>query len=360
MRVIMNSQILAAELRLLNKVVPTNPVIPILSCALLRADERVYLSATDLEVGLSTSCDARVEAPGYVALPVEKLLALVEQFPDADVSLALDGSRVTVSCGAFQSRLQTMPAADFPLVPQPDGHVERFDAGVFKSMLDRVRHAASSTQVRHILRGVLLTLTGKAAAVVATDGKRLALATMGRESDGGDVSVIIPSKAIDALRGQLESGSSVEVTIGSGHLFFTTRGGRVLTSRTIDGVFPAYQRIIPQDNDRVIVVDRLVLTPALKRVRVFADKNCAVHMSISPGSLGLSSGGMEIGSASETVAAEYEGAPMRICLNCDYVLDFLGAAVRQTVTVKVKDEEHPTLWMDGDDCISVIMVMGVR
>lgn len=353
MKLTVNSQALATELRLINKIVPTKPAIAILSHALLRVDDKLNLYATDLEVGLSTDCVARVQVPGTTVLPVAKFLAIVEQFPDADVELTLDKHQVIVRCGAFTSRLSVPSTKDFPEPPVVEGTSSVLDAAALGVLMARTRYAVTANGSKFVLKGALLTLSGSVAAMVATDSKRLAIATMSRT--GVDQRVIVPAKTLDVLAGHVGSGD-VEVTVGPRHLFFSV-GGRLLTSRTIDGVYPKYERIIPRDNDKSILIDRSLLASALRRVVLAADANGAVLFSVTPGNVELSSSSAEVGSANEAVRVEYDGPPLKVIANGGYVLDFLAAASGQIVTMALKDANSPALLTDGDSHVAVIMLM---
>lgn len=350
MNVTINSQTLATELRLLNKIVPNKPAIPILSHALFTADEHLTLYATDLEISLSTPCAAEVTTPGSVALPVGKLLAMVEQFMDADVTLAVDKD-VTICCGAFKAKLQAMPVRDFPPPPEPEGEQSTFDGNVLRRLIAKTRYAVTSTG-KGVLQGALLTVVGPAAAMVATDGKRLTLATMAAE--GKDLRIVIPAKALDALVDQ--AGQTVELMVGSRHLFFTAEG-RLLTSRMLDGKFPQYEKIIPRANDKQVVVQRLDLAAVLRRVLVAAEANQAIYLKITPGQMEITSASAEVGTADEAISTQYDGPPLTVCINGGYVLEFLEAAVGATITIALKDENSAVLLMDGNDYLDVIMLM---
>jgi DNA polymerase-3 subunit beta len=360
MIVTVNSQRLAGELRRVVKVVPSKPAIPILAYVLLEAEDpnrsddfaaRLKFYATDLEVGFSTSCEAVVAESGKVALPAAKLLEMVEQFPDSDVIIEA-GATVIIKCGAFRSRMQSLPTDDFPAEPTLEGEGGTVDGDSFRQLIARTRGAVTATATKHVLRGALLTLSGNAGAMIATDGKRLAMATTFRE--GKDMRVIIPAKALDMLASA--EGENFEVTAGPRHLFFTSEG-RMLTSRTIDGKFPAYERIIPRDNDKVVTVRRTDLSAALKRVRVAAEGSRAVRFKLEGERLELQASSAEVGTAGETVGVSYEGPAVKGCINGDYVLDFLEVASHENVTIALKDESSAALLTDGEDHLAVIMLM---
>lgn len=350
-----NSQRLAAELRPLAKVVPAKPAIPILSHALLTAEgDKLRLQATDLEVALTGWLPAEVQQSGLIALPVGKLLAMVEQFPDADVQFGIDGQHVELRCGAFRSRLMALASSEFPQLTIPDGQMATIDAESLRLLISRTRYAINATSSKFVLQGALLTMTGSIAAMVATDARRLVLTTVGR-NEGPDIRIVIPMKAMDVLASGVDVGD-VELTVGKRHLFFQV-GDRLLTSRTLEGEFPAYERIVPTTNDKVITANRAGLRAALKRVLLAAEENKATYFEVESGKLTISARSAEVGTAEEAIAVGYEGAALKVCLNGDYVLDFLDASVGQFTTIKLKDAKTAMLMMDGDDHVGVAMLM---
>ena len=352
MNVTINSQELAAELRLLNKVVPTKPTIAILSHALLTATDAISLYATDLGMALTSPCPGRVDEPGQAAVPVAKLLSMVEQFADSDVLLTSDGRQIGVSCGAFRGKLQALPTEDFPTQPEVDGTEVTLDASALRSLIAKTRHAMNASGNTRVLKGALLTFVGDVVALVATDGQRLSLATASRA--GADLDVVVPAQTLDVLASGRDEGD-LTLTVGARHLFFAL-GGRLLTSRRLEGKFPAYDRIIPRDNALTVEADRHALTAALRRVVLTAEETEAVYLSLAPGLLNMSSASVGIGSANEEVAVGYDGPALKACVNGRFLLDFLNAAQGATVTLALKDEKGSLLLTDGDH-LGVIAMM---
>jgi DNA polymerase-3 subunit beta len=269
------------------------------------------------------------------------------------VILASDKQHVTVKCGGFKSRLQAMPVDDFPRPEPVEGLSSTIDGAALRQLIARTRYAINATASKHIMQGALLTLAGPTAAMVATDGHRLALATMSRT--GADVRVIIPMKTLDVLSGSADIGQ-LEFTIGEQRLFFQS-GERLLVSRTIDSQFPAYERIIPRDSNKKAVIERATLSAAIKRVGLVSEQNQAAYFDFAEGSVDISAASAEVGSADERVPIGYTGEPLKVCCSWRYLLDFLDAASGQIVTLELKDDKRPILLTDGDDHIAVIMLM---
>lgn len=355
MNITVNSQNLAAELRQLNKIVPSKPAIAILSHTLVTAAEGITFHATDMEVAMTSPCVGHVDEPGSAAIPVGKLLQMVEQFPDADVNIAVDDKHVTIKCEAFASRLQTLPVEDFPTQPVVEGVTSSIAAPTLRDLIAKTRHAINATGTKHLLKGALLTFVGETVAMVTTDGKRLALATASRA--GIDMDVVIPVKALDVLAGGTYEGD-IELMIGNRHLFFSYKDC-LLTSRKLEGTFPAYNGIIPRDNTNVVQVDRHDLCATMRRVVLTAEETSAVCITLSEGLMSLSSASIGIGSATEDLAVGYAGPPLKVYINGPYLLDFLNAASGQSLTIAFKDGKGSALLTDGNH-LGVVSLMRSR
>lgn len=353
--VTINSQVLARELKLLDKIVTGKPAMPMLANVLLQTDgDQLNLAATDLEVAMTTSCSSWNQMQGRITIHAKRLLQIVDQLPNADVRLVGDATSLQLTSGNFRTKLQTMSADDFPDLAQVQGTTVTFPAQSFRLMIDRTRFAVSAKGEKRELAGALMVLTedGKAT-MVATDGKRLALSTL--KVTGAPVSALLPIKTLDVLA-SLDHQGDLELTSSERHLFFKM-GDRVLTSRTIDGKFPAYERVIPRNNDKIVQVGRSAMAAALRRVGLISEESQAVSLNFANDLLTIESRAAQIGEADETVAANYQGDPISVVVNWQYVLDFLEAASSQTIEVNLKDSVSPVLMADGDDYLNVIMVI---
>lgn len=348
-----NSQQLASALRLLNRIVPTRPSIQILGYALLDArGDTLRLSATDLEVTLSMTRPAVVLLPGRVVLNVSNLMNLIEQFPDAPVSVVSDAKGVHVTCGKFTSKLQTLSPDDFPTLHDREGDRVTLLGNQLVTMLDKVRYAVAERGQKFILESALLRMTGTTIGMVATDTTRLSVATSSRES-GPDVMVVLLRKTLSVL--PLLGLGEIEMSVGRNHLFFEA-GNMLLTSRTVEEKFPAYERIIPRDNDKVMTINRAALAAALRRVGIAAT-NYMTYFRFSENTLALRALSADVGESDEQVDAQYTGDATDIAVNWRFVLDFLEAASGETVTIAFKDANTSLLFSDGLSFINVISVM---
>lgn len=355
MNITVNSKALAEELRLLNHIVPDKPTVPMLGSILVHADEELQFYATDFELGFRTSCAAQIVEGGKITLPGKKLAEIVEQLPDVDVQIVSERNQVRIVAGAFKSRLQTFDAEDFPLPPQMgDAEVFSLKTSALQSLVKQVSYAISEKK-KHLVNGALLSLQGTVAALIATDGFRLSIATMLRE-DGANTSKIIPRKALDALCVEF-SDETLDFAFTDKHLFFMS-GDRLLVSRMLEGKFPKYENIIPRSNPLVAVCDRQALASVFRRVGLLAGDNLAVTVDLQPDILNLQAASAETGDAFENVKVSYSGnSPLRFSVNWKFMLEFLDAATGSTITLACKDAESPILLSDGTAFINVIMLI---
>lgn len=353
MNVTINTTTLAGELRLLNQVAPQKAALPILSNVLIETDMTgLRFAASDHEVSFQSACLANVDEPGSVTLPAKRLLDMIEQLPDTDVQIYTDRAHVHLRSGTFKSRLQTMSPDDFPARHEPPAEASPLPTAAFQAMINRVRYAISD-KGKYVVNGALLTLTDTVVALVSTDGKRLAVTTMPR--NGTRTSIIVPTKTLDALCSMF-SEPQIMFSQDDRHLYFQA-GARLLVSRTIDGQFPNYDRVIPRDTNKKALVNRAQLAAALRRVGIVSEESLACNLVFSQGSLEISSSSAQVGDADEQVAVDYSGDPIKVCCNWQFLLDFLEAASGQTVTISLKTETSPMMLTDGNEHLAVVMLM---
>ncbi|WP_304191203.1 DNA polymerase III subunit beta, partial [Phenylobacterium aquaticum] len=250
--------------------------IPILSNVLLSAErDRLTFSATDLDMEIIDEAMAQVDQPGQITAPAHTLYEIVRKLPEgADVSLSFTGEdpRLTVAAGRSRFNLPVLPAGDFPVMSS-DGLSARIgvDVNDLIRLIDKTRFAISTEETRYYLNGLYLhtVVEGGIAKLraVATDGHRLALAEMtAPEGSAGLPGVIVPRKTINEARRLLEdAGESLDLQLSPQKVRFEF-GGAALTSKVIDGNFPDYVRVIPRDNDRVMMVDNKLFAKAVDRV----------------------------------------------------------------------------------------------
>jgi DNA polymerase-3 subunit beta len=372
MELVVRKNDLLRELQLFQGIVERKNTIPILANVLMEArGEVVNFLATDLEVGLRSSCAASVSKGGSLTLPAKKFYEIIKALPETDIRIEEDRNGVKVAADRFDSRMQTLPREDFPAVPEASGEASAMlSRASLGQMVEKTQFAITGEDTRYFLNGALFVLQPDRMLLVATDGHRLALVSVpreksGRKTEAGDeIRAILPRKTLWELNRLLSEGEGdIRYERGENHLFFDV-GGRMLISRVIDGQFPAYERVIPKGNDKQIEFERDRLTSAVRRVALLSnERSRAVKFQIDENKVEVTSSSPEFGEAHEVLTVDYSGGPLQICFNAQYVLDFLSVVETDSVELALKDEVSQAvmrpLGADGYEYTYVIMPMRI-
>ena len=375
MELVVRKTDLLRELQLFQGIVERKNTIPILANVLMEANgSDVRMLATDLEVGLRSKCPATVSKGGSLTLPAKKLYEIIKALPETDVRIEEDKGGVKVAADRFDSRMQTLSREDFPTLPDAAGGFSaELPREAVRQMISKTQFAITGEDTRYFLNGALFLLKPDSMGLVSTDGHRLAHITVGRDgeaakgakADGDENRVILPRKTLLELGRLLAEGGegNIRYERGENHLFFTV-GERLLISRMIDGQFPAFERVIPKNNDKHVDFDRDRLTSAVKRVALLSnERSRAVKFQIDKGKVEIASSSPEFGEAKEVLMVDYAAAPVTICFNAQYVLDFLGVVETDTVSLDFKDEMSQAVLKpvggEGYDYTYVIMPMRI-
>lgn len=357
----------------MSRVIEKRTTIPILGNVLLVLEnDRLLLTATDLDIKLTDSLPARIAQPGATTLPAQLLHDIVRKMPAGSEILieqpdSATGSVVTVKCGRSRFTVQSLPSADFPNMDGPDGNdVRTFDiqGGDLLRLIGLTDFAISSEETRYYLNGIYLHTAGGdnsgTLRAVATDGHRLAQAEFPVPDDArGMRGVIVPRKTVGEIARLFVAEDEITVSVSANKIRLS-RGDIELTSKLIDGTFPDYGRVVPTNNERTLVVDRRALEDAAGRVSVVSsEKGRAVKLAIESGKLTLTVNSPDTGSATEEIEAEFDSAPMEIGFNGRYLEDILRRVQGDKVTVKLADPGSPTLFA-GEDPNSLYVLMPMR
>ncbi|MGO8984098.1 MAG: DNA polymerase III subunit beta [Terriglobales bacterium] len=341
---------LLRELTATQGVVERKTTIPILSNYLFEAaGDKLSLTATDLDLSLRTSCNAKVKKEGACTIPARKLYDYVRLLPDADITIKLlENHWVSIRCGRSNTKMVGMAKSNFPGLPVfPAAGAIKISAPVLRSMIAKTGFAIASEESRYTLNGALMVLKPESITMVATDGHRLAHVERGGEKfDGvtGEMKTLIPKKAMDELKSLLDSQSESEIeTIDfakdESTLFFRV-GPRLLTSRQLTGQFPNYEAVLPKDISKSIALHGEELGAAIARVAQFADERSrAVRLRLEKGELKISASSTETGESEDSIEVAYDGEPMAIGFNAQYLMDFIKATGSCDVKLELKDAQ---------------------
>jgi DNA polymerase-3 subunit beta len=358
---------LVRELGLIQGIVERKNTIPILSNVLIQAEgDGVEMAATDLDVGLRCRLSAEVRKAGALTLSAKKLFEIVRAVDDRQIELKeLENSWASITSGRAYFKIVGLSKSEFPSLAEPPASGFTSLAGsTLSELIHKTSFAITADDSRYFLNGARLELTDNDLRMVATDGHRLAFVSVTRpRGGGGNVSAIVPKKTLLELLKILGEGESeVSFAKGDNHLFFRI-GDRLLVSKRVDDQFPAYDKVIPQGNDKKVTCATAELSGAIRRVSLLAnERSRAVKFGIESGRIEISSSNPELGEARETIEASYQGPALQVGFNGQYLLDFLNATGSAEVSFELKDDSsqgllRPAAAEDGTDYRYVVMPM---
>lgn len=354
---------LVTKLSIVSRAVSTRAATQALSGVLLScAEGQVTLAATDLDLGLETALDAEVEESGAVLLPGRLFAEVVRSLPDASVQIeSREAERdVEIRSGGSSFHLRLLPAEDFPKLPQPqeEGSMQ-IPAAALEASIDLVARAASRDDMRPVLTGVFVTAGGKEMTMVATDSYRLAVKRTELEVDlGGELEANIPARALRELGRILSSEGAGESSISLLPNQAVFRAGSILLStRLIDGQFPNFRQLLPESYEHDVRLPRLEFLDVTRRVSQLAQRNAPLRLSFEPGELTVSAETPDVGDARETMPAAFEGEPLEIGFNPEFLREGIESVQGDEVLVRLISPLRPGLLepVEGGDFRYLVM-----
>jgi len=380
MKLVCSQAELNASLQLVSRAVAGRPTHPVLANVLLTADAatgRLSLTGYDLSLGIQTSLAASVEGSGAITLPARLFSEIVSRLPaDSPITLRCEegGEQVEISSLSGSYQMRGMPAEDFPDLPlAQSGNPIRLDADALVRGLRATLFASSGDEAKQILTGVHLQLEGERLECAATDGHRLAVQQLphaleegAAEAGGEPFAVTVPSRSLRELE-RLLSGRTSQEPLS----LFCERGqvvvlwaDQVLTTRSLDGTYPNYGQLIPQEFGRHLRLNRRAFVASLERVAVLADQhNNVVKLTSDPttGRVVLRADAQDVGSGSEDLAASVEGEAIELAFNVRYLLDGLKAMASEEVELRCNGPTTPAVLVPiGEDGAFTYLVMPVQ
>jgi DNA polymerase-3 subunit beta len=337
---------LLKELTATQGVVERKTTIPILSNFLFEAaNDRLTITATDLDLSLRTSCAAKVKRDGACTIPARKLYDYVKLLSDGDISIKLlDNHWVNIRAGRSNTKMVGMARANFPGLPTfPATGIVKIPAQTLRSMIGRTIFAISNEESRYTLNGGLMVLKAESMIMVATDGHRLAhIEKQGEQFEvSGENKTLIPKKAMSEVYSLLQNSDVefVEFAKDDSTLFFRI-GERLLTSRQLTGQFPNYEAVLPKETTKSVVVHGSDLNTAIQRVAQFADERSrAIRMKLDKNELKISSSSTDSGESEDSIETAYTADALTIGFNSEYLIDFLKASSGGDVRLEFKDAQ---------------------
>ncbi|MFZ2681709.1 MAG: DNA polymerase III subunit beta [Patescibacteria group bacterium] len=353
-----------------------NANLPILNNVLLRADVGgVRLTATNLDLTVTCQVRGKVDQPGEYTLPSRLFSDYVSLLPDERVDLDLLDTALSVVCGASKTKINGMSSGEFPLVPQISGGTKfMIPVAALEIALSRTLFAVATSEARQVLTGVFMNFVGetKSLTVAATDSYRLGESVISLKGEVmGERRVIIPARTmaelrriIGVLKDSAEMPAELEVELTDNQVAFRY-GSAELLSRTLDGVYPPYQEIIPKHAKTEITVNRVAFMQAVKRTSLFSKAGLFdVRLEVKAGGNQVELSATDAGRGENSVAvdAEITGEDNIATLNYRYLLDGVGAIGSEKVVLKLIDAVSPCVVVPKEEAGQpyVYIVMPIR
>jgi DNA polymerase-3 subunit beta len=329
---------------------PTRPPMQVLLGLLLEtAEQGLSVSGFDYEVSSQISVDAAVGEPGRVLVPGRLLADIARSLPAQPVDLRLEGTRVVLTCGAARFTLPTLPVEDYPSLPSMPTTAGSLESDVFGAAVAQVALAAGRDDTLPVLTGVRVEIEGDQVTLAATDRYRLAVRTLPwkPEQPGMSATALVPARTLAETAKALMSAAEVTLALstggtGEGMIGFEG-GGRRTTSRLLEGEFPKYRSLLPDESSAFAEVATAPFVEAVKRVALVAARNAPVRLAFSAEGVVLEAGGQDDAQASERLECGWEGEEMSIAFNPQYLLDGLGAVDSDTTTLAFTAPTRPAV-----------------
>lgn len=350
---------------------------PTLSNVLIegRADlSKISITATDLEVGIQGLYPANIKNSGGIVISGKKLYEIIKALPSGQISVEVeDNKHVTIRTGKSFFKIAGFGKEDFPSLPaMKEERMVSAEADIFKEMIKKIFFSIPDAEARQVLNGALLEIEDGEdnlinLKMIATDGHRLAVCGRALKGDKGSFEqretgqqIIIPKRTLLEIRRFLDSDGEFKIGIGEKMLYF--KGGDVyFTSRLIEGTYPNYKQVIPQNGEHVVQANCQDLINAVKRVSVMStEKTKAIVIEFTSGKAVLNSRDKEIGEATEEVDVTYTGSGLTVRLNYQYLLEALESIEDEKVVFDMQTHLSPCIIKQESDPDSLCIIMPMR
>lgn len=360
MKITLKQENLKNGLLITSRIIGNTNTLPILNNVLLKTDNGLlYISSTNLEIGLTTQVRCKIDEPGEVCIPAKIINDLIASLPQGNIEIESKGSEVEIKTGTYKTKIHSLPSEDFPKIPEID-RKESFNINgqELKKSIDDVVFAASTNETQPEISGVLLSVNQNEIKLVATDRYRLAEKTT-TVNTGFSRDVIIPHRTVQEIS-RIIGGSEVEVSISLTETqILISLPETELVSRLVDGQYPPYQEIIPKETLSKIITNTNELSSALKTSGIFSRSNNTVTMEYDKdkGVIKLSSVSHDLGESVVDINAEIQGDSGVILFNPKYVVDALVNISDEQVLIRVIDDASPVLFSpnSGQDYLYLVM-----
>ena len=350
-------------LQQVQNVVSTRTTLPILSNVLLRAKEgTVNLTTTDLDVGVRGGFEANVDKAGATTLPARRLFTIIRELPSSEISVEVDGKNAaSIRSGQSFFKILGLPEEEFPPLPKfEDAKVVTMRQKDLRDGLRKTAYAISTDETRYVLNGVLFSFKENKLTLVATDGRRLAMADIELEFPRShEADIIVPTKAVTELQRLLTDDGDVKISVSTGQIAFDLNN-TLLVSKLIEGNYPNYKQVIPSEAKERVTLERETFLNSLRRVSLLAsDKSNSIKLNFSKNNIEITANTPEVGEARESLPVAYKGRDFSIAFNPEFLMAPLRNLAEDEIFFDLIDEMSPGVLKIQTPFLYVLMPMRV-
>ena len=352
------------SLQVLQGVASRRTTLPILSNVLINATgDTIECMATDLEVGIRMKVEGTITEEGAITVSAKKLVDIVKELPaDKPVHLATTANdRVEITCGDGVYKIIGLPDEEFPQLPSVEGEALKIGGETLRDVLQKTEFAASTEEVRYFLNGLYFNFLEQGTEVVATDGKRLALARCEPLTAPGEANgFIVPLKAVREIARTFADAGEISISVFENQILFTD-GNATLTTRLVEGDYPKYEKIIPESTEGRAVVSKEGILSATRRVSLLSNpKNYSICLEIDSEQVQVSAKTPELGEAHETLLVESSTGSARIGFDARLLIEALSHVETELLSLEFSGELNPVLVRPVGDENYVSLIMPMR
>lgn len=364
MKVICLQENLKVSLNITQNIIGRNLTLPILNNVLICTENgRLKISSTNLEIGINTWVSGKVEKSGSITCPAKVLANFVNNLPNKKIELDVKNNILTVKCENYKASFNGLPADDFPIIPKiEDTPLVELKSGVLRDALLKVVGAASLSESRPEITGVLFKFEKKELRLAATDSFRLAEKVIFEtDKKSEDIrSLIIPQRTIqEVIRALGEKEVDVKICLGASQILFN--GGDIqIISRLIDGQYPDYQQIIPKNFTTQAIMDKGELLNVIKAASVFSNKTSSIKFSLSDSELEVLSQDPDLGENKSKITAKIQGKKVEVDFNYRYLLDGLANIGTKQVFMGLISDSSPAIIKPINDESYIYLIMPIK
>ena len=364
MKVTVSRSLLSDALRKVQGLASGKATVPNLSNVKIEAaDKKIKFTTTDLDLSVVSEITCNVIEDGSVTLPAKLLCDAISRAAEGDVSIEVNEAdcKAIIKAGSSVFRITGLPAVDFPTLPMVDGDATEFTLpqDVLRTMVRRTAYAMSLDDTRRILKGVHFVFGDGFLTCVATDGRRLALAEYHPDEPYKfEVAFTLPAKTVLEMNRNLGVTGNISFKMCKTQIMATLDNGIVFYSKLLEDLFPNYKQVIPQNNDKLVEIDRAMLIAAIDRVGIFSEAH-SMKFDIENGEMKLKSS-TETGNGEESVPVKYDGNAIHTTYNHAYILDVLKSIDDDEVKFIFSEDTHPVIIKSSLPGLALVMPLRIN